>query len=355
MRQGGSGEATVHDIRGGGLATFSSASGKTGLCHPLRVWLNAMARRKAMSPTVRGYGFGFEPQIVLRMRLFPLGRLIPTLVLLIAAVPAVAQQPSAQQIDKMLSERTSLIAEPDRDYRLPYYRWNDGASISVFIVTDGQTGPCVDIARNAIQRQIDLIRRDVAALQNIRDVVVTDRVPTAKDDSAILIGLPTGSANIKATLAKFALENRPKAKFVDIGGSYGTSHGIIGENDPPDAEPIYEFEIQDSLGLEHDYIVHAYHWSVRLRGLRIYSERQCHNIEWETDLFRLLGSENFVPLYAHDWLADMEPSKKRKWYDLARRLFLKALYGCPASPASRECITSSMAELWSRNQAPPED
>jgi hypothetical protein len=269
-------------------------------------------------------------------------RVILPVVFAVIAMPVAAQKPTIEQLESMLEPRTRVI--PERPgFELPFYRWNDGAPIAPYIVTDGQTSPCVEIAREATQRQIDWMRRDVSALRNMRDVVVVSSVPKDMEPFAILIGLATEKDTIKAAMAKYALANRPMAKFVDIDSSIGMAHGILGSNDPPDAEPIYSFEGQDTLAIENDHIVQAYRWLVHLRGLRIYSEKFCNSIDWP-NVFMLAGGLNFSMNIVGSWLSRMEESEQRRWRSLARSLFLRALYSCP-SPATRECIVSSMDAL----------
>src|SRR6202043_470071 len=117
-------------------------------------------------------------------------------------------------------------------------------------------------------------------------------------------------------------------------------------NDPLDAEPIFTFEHQDGFAITQGYIVFAYQWSVSLRGLSIHSVDECQSIDWAGSFYGLLGAENFVPFYARGWLNEAKPAEKRKWHGLARRLFLTALYNCPGPPVSRECIESSLFDLW---------
>lgn len=87
-------------------------------------------------------------------------RAVLSVVFAVIAMPVAAQKPTMEQLESMLEARTRII--PERPgFELPFYRWNDGAPIAPYIVTDGQTSPCVEIAREATQRQIDWMRRDV--------------------------------------------------------------------------------------------------------------------------------------------------------------------------------------------------
>jgi hypothetical protein len=262
---------------------------------------------------------------------------------------AQAQSPTAEQTEQMLHEKWRRVPERSADYRLPYYRWPDGAPISIFIVTSGQTGPCVEAAKSSIQREINSIRNDIKALHNIHDVVVVAEVPRDRNDSVILIGLPTDNSSIESAMATYTYSNRPKAEFVDIDMSYVRGAGYRGSNDPRDAEPIFEFDNQLTLAVQDKEIVQAYRWSVHLRGIGIYSAQECEAIDWSAYAFQLVGGQNFVPMFARDWLSGMDQLRREESKNLARKLFLHALYSCPGPISTRECIRSSLLELW-RNQ-----
>jgi len=79
---------------------------------------------------------------------------------------------------------------PEQDARMPFYHWPEGAPISVFIITDGQKGACIDVDVSAIREQIRLIRQSVPPLRNMRDAVVTDWLPTQRQEFPLLIGCP---------------------------------------------------------------------------------------------------------------------------------------------------------------------
>jgi hypothetical protein len=265
-----------------------------------------------------------------------------------AAAHAQGQRPTEQQIRQMFPSRHNLIPDPPEGYKLPFYRWREGTPIDVFIVTDEQRGPCADAIKNVVQRQIGSIRQEVPALRNIRDPKMTDWIPEEMPRAAILIGLDTDNPRIGPAMAKYTSEIKGKAKVTIVDSSIAGDRGYRGSNDSPDAEPIYATYHQDGLAIEQDHIVHAYAWSVHLRGLRIYSQAECRDFYWDDDLNRILGGEHFVPGYATGWLTNVAPPEKQKWHSMAHRLFLKALYSCPGSPVQQECVEASLIDLWNR-------
>jgi hypothetical protein len=264
----------------------------------------------------------------------------------VVAVSARAEPPTPEQTEGMLHENWRRVPQQPSDYKLPYYRWHDGAPISVFIVTSAQTGPCVEAARSSIQKEINSIRSDIKALRNIHDAIVATEVPKDRNESAILIGLPTENAKIADSMATYVHANRPKAEFVDLDMSYVRGAGYLGSNDRADAEPIFEFDNQLTVAVQDQEIVQGYRWSVHLRGLGIYSAQECKDFEWSVKVVDLLGGQNFVPFYGKGWLSAATPSKRREWEALARKLFLRALYSCSGPIPARECVASSLNELW---------
>ncbi|MBS0220505.1 MAG: hypothetical protein JSR91_07170 [Proteobacteria bacterium] len=160
----------------------------------------------------------------------------------------IAQRPTLAEIQEML---------PEKDISMPFYHWPEGAPISVFIITDGQKGACVDVEASAIREQIQLIRQAVPPLRNMKDAVVTDWLPTQRQEFPLLITLLTGNRRIAAALPSFIRENDPRARVIQLDG--------------------YP-ESQDAFRLVDSQIVSAYRYTIEYGGLEgVRAEDTCRS------------------------------------------------------------------------------
>lgn len=250
-------------------------------------------------------------------------RLLTTVLTLLGLVPTqvVAQRPTLAEIQEML---------PELDVSMPFYHWPEGAPISVFIITDGQKGACVDVDVSAIREQIRLIRQSVPPLRNMRDAVVADWLPLQRHEFPLLIALPTGSRRIAAALPSYARENDPHARVIQLEGY-------------PEA--------QDAFRVVDSQIVSAYQYVIQHGGLEGIGGDVCHSpmylpaVRPAGSLFRLLGGEGFIADRSHSWRDRLPEQERVAWIWHANRMFLLALYACPDKPASKECLTRALYGL----------
>lgn len=233
------------------------------------------------------------------------------------AAPAFAQKPSAADIDEMLPL-------PPNGYPFPSYKWASGAPIKPLIVTGGQTGACVDITFSKLRRQIGMIRDFVPALRNIDDPELIDWPPREPIDAPLLIGLATKTPAIEQAISTYAqiadlrAEPHHLGKSTRILPSYGEGYGV-----------------RDAR------ITYAYAWTEDGTGVSAYPEKICRDSHWHTTALRvLLGAGRFLTLDA-DWPHD----KSLAWWEFMDRLFLRALYACPGSPASDDCLKATVKKL----------
>lgn len=235
---------------------------------------------------------------------------------------ASAQMPTPNDIDRMLSSM------PPEDMKLmPYYKWADGAPIDVLIVTGKQRSQCVDIAMEQIKHEVSLIRESVPQLRNIRTPRTVNWIPEEKLRAPLLIGLGMPHPTIQEAMKWYARFNAPRARIWD-------------------EDRYFNFlSVGNGFSVEKERIVQAYYWTMDPNGFQ-YSEKTCRESGWTTgQLYSLLGSPHFVPGNSR-WLQDMKDNEQReRWSNLANRLFLKALYACPSSPATLACTKPMFARL----------
>jgi hypothetical protein len=255
-----------------------------------------------------------------------------------------------------LADVEDMLPRQPPGYKMPYYRWSDGAPISVTIITDGQRGPCIDAALPGVQGQIDLIRRDVPPLAKIRDARLADWVPAEKQEAPLLIALPMENRRIETALAQYGHLKDSGATVVEVNKSLGMSVGLRGPNDPPDAQPVYSIDSEDAFRIERGRIAYAQSYTVHLRGLSLYRVERCsETARWGYGLYSLLGVESFFPEWARNWLRGAPEAELRRWYGHAYRMFLIALHSCPGTPATRECLVRSLYDLLNDPGRGPRD
>jgi hypothetical protein len=236
---------------------------------------------------------------------------------LAGAAPAFAQKPSAADIDEMLP------APPD-GHAFPSYKWASGAPIKPLIVTGGQDGACVDLTVSKLRRQIGMIRDFVPELRNMADPERIDWPPREPVAAPLLIGLESKTPAIEQAISTYA----------QIADLHAESHHL-GKR----TRTVRSFG--EGYGVHNEHITYAYAWTEKATGVSPYSEKACRDSVWHTTSLRaLLGAGRFLTLHA-DWSHD----KSLAWWEFMDRLFLRALYACPGSPASDDCLKTTVKKL----------
>lgn len=237
-------------------------------------------------------------------------------------IPANAQGPTPADLDRMLSS-----VPPEQMKLMPYYKWGNGAPIEVLVVTGKQRGVCVDLAMERLTREVELIRDVVPELRGMRAPRPIDWIPETKLQAPLLIGLEMPHPRIEEAMKWYANFNKPRARLWDE----DRSTNILSDG--------------DGFSVESQLIVQAYHWAQSSKGLR-YSEETCRRSIWEIGVLNgALGGKWFRVINSR-WIQDMPDTPQRDgWWNLMDRLFLKALYACPSSPAALECIKPALNRL----------
>jgi hypothetical protein len=235
----------------------------------------------------------------------------------LAASPALAQKPSAIDIDKMLPTLP-------HDRALPSYKWESGALIKPLIVTGGQEGACVDVTFAKLERQIGMIRAFVPELRNMEDPELIDWPPPEPVDAPLLIGLESKTPAIEQAVSTYAQIADLHAQPHHLGKSSRTMPSF-----------------GEGYGVRDAHITYAYAWTEDRIGAAAYSEKACRDsIRHTTSLRVLLGAGRFLTLQ-DDW----PQGKSVAWWEFMDRLFLRALYACPRSPASDGCLRTTVKKL----------
>lgn len=250
-------------------------------------------------------------------------QLLAAVLMVLGLLPTqvVAQRPTLAEIQDMLAEE---------NIQMPFYRWPDGAPISVIIITSGQKGACIDAHVSAIREQIRFIREAVPQLRNMQDAVVTDWLPTQRQEFPLLIALPTKNRRVVVALPSYARENDPRTRVIRL------------ERYP---------EAQDAFRLVDSQIVSAYRYQIWDSGLEGLGEEVCQspmfvrNVRPAGSLFRLLGGEAFTIDRALSWRSRLPEQAWPAWIWHANRMFLLALYTCPDKPTTKECLVKALYGL----------
>lgn len=249
--------------------------------------------------------------------------------------PAGAQRPTSDDVEEMFP---SSVAS-SQHFSMPYYKWASGTPVSVQVVTDGQQMPCVDMIALQLRRQVVLIRELIPELRNLRYPELTDWIPKTQIEAPLLLGLAMNREAGQA-MADYGAALRPHAQHYGDAKHYGDS--ITGGS-----------VFAQGFGTEHGRIVYAY-WSLNSRGgLKGISDDTCRKSRWDVaGLISGLGGVKFRVINSR-WGQRMGSAGARKdvsstdglWLDLMERLFLKALYACPGSPASEDCLKRTVKAL----------
>lgn len=259
-------------------------------------------------------------------RVWRMAWLVATAASLAVAAPASAQKPSAADIDEMLP------APPD-SRAFPSYKWANGAPIRPLIVTGGQEGGCVDAAFSKLRRQIGMIRAFVPALRNMDDPELVDWPPREPVDAPLLIGLASKTPAIEQAISTYAQSADLRAEPYHL----GTSARI-------------ERSFGEGYGVRRARIAYAYAWTEDATGAAASPARACRDSLWHTTSLRvLLGAGRFLTVHA-GWSHD----KGLAWWEFMDRLFLRALYACPGSPASDDCLKATVKTLVADPSLNPE-
>jgi len=236
---------------------------------------------------------------------------------LAVTAPAFAQKPSISVVGKMLS-----ASREDRAF--PSYKWASGAPIKPLVVTGGQEGDCVDATFSKLRGQIRAIREFVPALRNMEDPELIDWPPREAVDAPLLIGLESTTPAIEQAISTYAQMSDLRAEPHHFGRS----------------TPVVP-SFGEGFGVHGARIAYAYAWTEDGIGADAYSEEACRGSSWHTtSLLALLGAGRFQTL-----LTDRPEHKSVARWELMDRLFLRALYACPGSPASDTCLTSTVKKL----------
>ena len=106
----------------------------------------------------------------------------------------------------------------------------------------------------------------------------------------------------------------------------------------------------EGYGVRKARITYAYAWTEDATGVSAYPEKACRDpLSHTTSLRVLLGAGRFLTLHA-DWSHD----KSLAWWEFMDRLFLRALYSCPGSPASDDCLKTTVKNLVADPSLNPE-
>ena len=245
---------------------------------------------------------------------------------LAVAGPAFAQKPSAADIDEMLP------APPD-GHAFPSYKWASDAPIKPLIVTGGQEGACVDAAFSKLRRQIGMIREFVPELRNMEDPELIDWPSREPVGAPLLIGLESRTPAIEQAISTYAQSADLRAEPYHLGKS-----------------PRMVRSFGEGYGVRKARITYAYAWTEDATDAYATSEKTCRDSLWHTTSLRvLLGAGRFLTLHA-DWSHDKSPA----WWEFMDRLFLRALYACPGSPASDDCLKTRVKKLVADPSLKPE-
>jgi len=245
---------------------------------------------------------------------------------LAVAVPAFAQKPSGADIDRMLPS-------PPDNHAFPSYKWEDGASIKPLIVTGGQEGVCIDVAFSRLSRQIGMIRDFVPELRNMEDPELVDWPPREPVDTPLLIGLESKSAAIEQAISTYAQIADLRAEPYHLGKSTPTVPSF-----------------GEGYGVHDAHITYAYAWTEEATDASISSAKACRDsVRHTTSLRALLGAGRFLTFHA-DWPHD----RSAAWWEFMDRLFLRALYSCPGSPATDDCLKTTVKKLVADPSLNPE-
>ena len=249
-------------------------------------------------------------------------------VLKIAALTAVAalalastvyaQRPTPVDIEQM-------FRPPGRYIPAPFlYKWAEGVPIDFLVVTGNQRGPCVDIKMEALRREVQLMREQVPVLRNIKAPKSTRWVPRIRIEAPLLLGLDMNDSSIRQAMEEYAKFNSPGAQVQQFNRS---GHLMA---------------FGDGVALENNRLVLTYRWTLSPGGLSSYSDDTCRQSDWDTEgLKRLLAPGDFL-VNASRWGQDRAD---QGWRRLLNRLFIKALYTCPGSPAAIDCVQANVKAL----------
>lgn len=252
--------------------------------------------------------------------------LIAALAGLAVTVPAVAQKPSAADIDRMLPE-------PTDGHAFPSYKWASGTPIQPLIVTGGREGVCVDAVFSRLSRQIGLIREFVPALRNIEDPELIDWPPPEPVDAPLLIGFESKTSAIEQAISTYAQIADLRAEPYHLGRRARTAPSF-----------------GEGYGVHDARISYAYAWMEDATGASS-PEKPCRASTWHTTALRaLLGAGRFPTLPAGPF-HDGNPA----WREFMDRIFVRALYACPGSPASDDCLKVAVKKLIADPSLKPED
>lgn len=233
------------------------------------------------------------------------------------AAPALAQKPSSADIDRILPASPGAPA-------FPSYKWASGAPIQPLIVTGGQEGACIDVTFAKLHRQVGMIREFVPELRNMEDPELIDWPPREPVNAPLLIGLESKSPAVEQAISTFAQIADLRAEPHHLGRSTRMMPSF-----------------GKGFGIHDSHITDAYAWTEDAIGTSAYSEESCRDaVRHTTSLRVLLGAGRFRTLPA-DW----PHGKSVEWWEFMDRLFLKALYACPGSPASDDCLKTTAKKL----------
>jgi hypothetical protein len=230
-----------------------------------------------------------------------------------------------------------MIATPDtaEPKYAPFYKWNDGAPIRVFLLQDDPRYTCTDITKVKLDAQIRRIRNTVPALRNLQGVELIKRLPQSKLDAPLVIGLETTNRKIPEAFQTLA------DQYTSRGQQHGLSH-------------VTRFiTYAHGYGLEKGKIRQAYSWTVSNEGSPIYDEKTCMEADWNLrDLQLLLGPGGYFGRTSR-WLTNLPTAERSKAAASLDLLYLKSLYACPGSPATVDCIKKQMQENVGSVVVPP--
>jgi len=251
--------------------------------------------------------------------------LVAVAVSLAVAAPAFAQKPSVADIDRMLP------SQPD-DHAFPSYKWMSGAPIQPLIVTGGQEGACVDAAFSRLSRQIDRIRDFVPSLRNMEDPELIDWPPPEPVDAPLLIGLASKSSAIEQAISTYGQIADLRAESHHLGRRTGMMPSF-----------------GEGYGIRDARITYAYAWMEDATGVSA-SEASCgDSVRHTTSLRALLGAGRF-----RVFRASSPQDKSAAWQEFMDRLFVRALYACPGSPVSDDCLKIALGKLIADPSLEPE-
>lgn len=174
-----------------------------------------------------------------------------------------------------------------------------------------------------VRRQAGLIRDLVPQLRNMYDPEPIDWIPQIQYRSPVLLGLDMANPAIVQTMSRYGRSSNPSATFRE----FDNSSRILG--------------FAEGFGLEDRRIVTSYSWILTSGGLSSYEDDVCRNSEWSSiRLMHLLGGQAFNAL-ASSWGEKQSAAGQT----FMNRLFLQALYACPGSPASRDCVRAGLQAM----------